>query len=382
MSLPGRKAEYDSLAFAVIAVIFISLIFWIVSMSTDIALVVSPQTVNTCLGGFERVRLAAVTQAQKSMKQMQKLKAASGLKTSRKNIDLDSRSDDIAAVDPNAFSSAINPMIAISKSTSSRAPTSEKIDENILEGASDDVKAYVSKINAEAAELRAKLGMIRAPSLPAEEEEQVEEKTRSTRSGGGRNQRVGFEPTGSDSASTSTPIVSKLPLPPPSGPPPKLASLSSHLPPPPFSQSTRVTIEEKEMKESKTAKTKETLSELPKMTSESSLTASVTKTSSPSSAEEATALPSQPTETTKVLPPPPTSAPPLMPPPSTSPPPILPPPPPPSTVPASLPSPSSTTTPTEAKEQDSSTEKVNLREKILEKKKSSARRDPIENEEI
>jgi hypothetical protein len=104
MSLPGRKAEYDSLAFAVIAVIFISLIFWIVSMSTDVALVVSPQTVNSCLGGFERVRLAAVTQAQKSMKQMQKKKATSGLKTSRKTIDLDSISE-IASVDPNAFSS-------------------------------------------------------------------------------------------------------------------------------------------------------------------------------------------------------------------------------------------------------------------------------------
>jgi hypothetical protein len=75
MSLPGRKLEYDSLAYLVIAIIFISLIFWIVSMSTDIALVVSPQTVNSCLGGIERVRRAAVSQAQK---QMQKVKAASG----------------------------------------------------------------------------------------------------------------------------------------------------------------------------------------------------------------------------------------------------------------------------------------------------------------
>jgi hypothetical protein len=56
INMPGRKAEYDSLAFAVICVIFISLIFWIVSLSTDIALVLSPQAVNSCLGGLGKAR--------------------------------------------------------------------------------------------------------------------------------------------------------------------------------------------------------------------------------------------------------------------------------------------------------------------------------------
>jgi hypothetical protein len=253
MSLPGRKAEYDSLAFAVIAVIFISLIFWIVSMSTDIALVVSPQTVNSCLGGFERVRLAAVTQAQKSMKQMQKMKATSGLKTSRKNIDLHNSSD-IASVDPNAFSSAINPMIAISKSATSGAstvPKTETIDASLLEGVSDDVKAYLNKLNAEAVELRAALESIRSPALKADEIPVKERVTSNAR--GSRNQRAAFEPTGSDSTSTTTTtplsVLSKLPLPPPSGPPPKLPPPppSAILPPPP-----------PEVKEIKIAKSKTT----------------------------------------------------------------------------------------------------------------------------
>jgi len=66
--MPGRKAEYDSLAFAVICVIFISLIFWIVSLSTDIALVLSPQTVNSCLGGLGKARKGLMAQAQKIVK--------------------------------------------------------------------------------------------------------------------------------------------------------------------------------------------------------------------------------------------------------------------------------------------------------------------------
>jgi hypothetical protein len=66
--MPGRKAEYDSLAFAVICVIFLSLIFWILSLSTDIALVLSPQAVNSCLGGLGKARKGLMAQAQKSLK--------------------------------------------------------------------------------------------------------------------------------------------------------------------------------------------------------------------------------------------------------------------------------------------------------------------------
>jgi len=68
INMPGRKAEYDSLAFAVICVIFISLIFWIISLSTDIALVLSPQAVNSCLGGLGKARKGLVAQAQKMVK--------------------------------------------------------------------------------------------------------------------------------------------------------------------------------------------------------------------------------------------------------------------------------------------------------------------------
>jgi hypothetical protein len=68
INMPGRKAEYDSLAFAVICVIFISLIFWIISLGTDVALVLSPQAVNSCLGGLGKARKGLVAQAQKSMK--------------------------------------------------------------------------------------------------------------------------------------------------------------------------------------------------------------------------------------------------------------------------------------------------------------------------
>jgi hypothetical protein len=68
INMPGRKAEYDSLAFAVICVIFISLIFWIISLSTDIALVLSPQAVNSCLGGLGKARKGLLAQAQKMVK--------------------------------------------------------------------------------------------------------------------------------------------------------------------------------------------------------------------------------------------------------------------------------------------------------------------------
>jgi hypothetical protein len=91
--MPGRKAEYDSLAFAVICVIFISLIFWIVSLSTDIALVLSPQAVNSCLGGLGKARKGLMAQAHKSLK-MGKASGSTGKRLSAKqslpfNADVD-----------------------------------------------------------------------------------------------------------------------------------------------------------------------------------------------------------------------------------------------------------------------------------------------------
>jgi hypothetical protein len=77
INMPGRKEEYDSLAFAVICVIFISLIFWIVSLSTDIALVLSPQTVNSCLGGLGKARKGLMAQAQKMVKASSSKRASS-----------------------------------------------------------------------------------------------------------------------------------------------------------------------------------------------------------------------------------------------------------------------------------------------------------------
>jgi hypothetical protein len=68
INMPGRKAEYESLAFAVICVIFISLIFWLISLGTDIALVISPRSVNSCLGGLGKARKGLMAHAQKSFK--------------------------------------------------------------------------------------------------------------------------------------------------------------------------------------------------------------------------------------------------------------------------------------------------------------------------
>jgi hypothetical protein len=102
INMPGRKAEYDSLAFAVICVIFLSLIFWIVSLSTDIALVLSPQAVNSCLGGLGKARKGLIAQAQKSMKG----RDTSGKRlSSKKSADAwDSSTFD----DPNAVKTELN----------------------------------------------------------------------------------------------------------------------------------------------------------------------------------------------------------------------------------------------------------------------------------
>jgi hypothetical protein len=95
INMPGRKAEYDSLAFAVICVIFISLIFWIISLSTDIALVLSPQAVNSCLGGLGKARKGLVAHAQKS------LKASKGSGFGGKRVSSPKKSLGDSDIDPN-----------------------------------------------------------------------------------------------------------------------------------------------------------------------------------------------------------------------------------------------------------------------------------------
>jgi hypothetical protein len=95
INMPGRKAEYDSLAFAVICVIFISLIFWIISLSTDIALVLSPQAVNSCLGRLGKARKGLVAQAQKS------LKASKGSGFGGKRVSSPKKSLGDSDIDPN-----------------------------------------------------------------------------------------------------------------------------------------------------------------------------------------------------------------------------------------------------------------------------------------
>jgi hypothetical protein len=102
INMPGRKAEYDSLAFAVICVIFISLIFWIVSLSTDIALVLSPQAVNSCLGGLGKARKGLMAHAQKSFKKA-KVSGSSGKRLSAKSSSEGNEMDD-----PNAVKTEIN----------------------------------------------------------------------------------------------------------------------------------------------------------------------------------------------------------------------------------------------------------------------------------
>jgi hypothetical protein len=65
INLPGRRAEYDSLAFAIIIVMIGSFVFWILSLITDIALVLAPDLVLSILSYFEN----ASHRAEKAMKQ-------------------------------------------------------------------------------------------------------------------------------------------------------------------------------------------------------------------------------------------------------------------------------------------------------------------------
>jgi hypothetical protein len=65
INLPGRRAEYDSLAFAIIIVMIGSFVFWILSLITDIALVLAPDFVLSILSYFEN----ASHRAEKAMKQ-------------------------------------------------------------------------------------------------------------------------------------------------------------------------------------------------------------------------------------------------------------------------------------------------------------------------
>jgi len=132
INMPGRKAEYDSLAFAVICVIFLSLIFWIVSLSTDIALVLSPQAVNSCLGGLGKARKGLVARAQKSLK-MGKASSSAGKRLSAKSA----FGDGIDMEDPNSVKTEIN-QYALNK-MSSKGNTSESYVLNLKKQHEDDV---------------------------------------------------------------------------------------------------------------------------------------------------------------------------------------------------------------------------------------------------
>jgi len=135
INMPGRKAEYDSLAFAVICVIFISLIFWIVSLSTDIALVLSPQAVNSCLGGLGKARKGLVVRAQKSLK-MGKASGSAGKRLSAKSAS----GKDIDMDDPNAVKTEINQYALMrGDHMSSKGNTSEAYVLNLKKQHEDDV---------------------------------------------------------------------------------------------------------------------------------------------------------------------------------------------------------------------------------------------------
>jgi len=64
INLPGRRAEYDSLAFAIIIIMIGSFVFWMLSLITDIALVLAPDLVLSILNYFEN----ATHRAEKAMK--------------------------------------------------------------------------------------------------------------------------------------------------------------------------------------------------------------------------------------------------------------------------------------------------------------------------
>jgi hypothetical protein len=63
INLPGRQAEYDSLAFAVIAIMFISIIYFFAALGMDLLLVAAPQTVQSCLSNIGGAGKSALARA-------------------------------------------------------------------------------------------------------------------------------------------------------------------------------------------------------------------------------------------------------------------------------------------------------------------------------
>jgi hypothetical protein len=63
IALPGRQAEYDSLAFAIIAIMFLSIIYFFAALGMDLLLVTAPQSVQACLSSFGEAGKQALKRA-------------------------------------------------------------------------------------------------------------------------------------------------------------------------------------------------------------------------------------------------------------------------------------------------------------------------------
>ncbi len=63
-------AEYDSLTFAILIVMFASIAFWFMSLAMDLALVLNPNSVSKCLGGATALGDRALSAAKKQASQM------------------------------------------------------------------------------------------------------------------------------------------------------------------------------------------------------------------------------------------------------------------------------------------------------------------------
>ena len=63
LRMPGRQAEYDSLATAILIIMFASIIYWFVALGFDILLVTAPESVQACLSTVGKAGIQAMQRA-------------------------------------------------------------------------------------------------------------------------------------------------------------------------------------------------------------------------------------------------------------------------------------------------------------------------------
>ena len=201
MARPGIQDEYNSLAFAIIAIMFLSIIYWFSAMGMDILLVTAPETVQACLSSIGRAGKDALSRAKKAASG----KGAAGGASpggSSKRLRVIGGVTEEAAADPNSVSMQTNALMVADLAKGSGGGGAPKDLSKLGDAPPDAITWPGIKAAVAAADRRAK-------DLAMEVERLKEQLDSGGGSGSGASPRTGaaarkaFDPTAASGVKTS-----------------------------------------------------------------------------------------------------------------------------------------------------------------------------------